>query len=525
MLFTSYGFIGFALALLTAYYIVPKKRQWPLLLIASCLFYAMADWRYLFFIALTALTVWFTACKMDGLNARQTAYLSENKGLSREEKKEYRAGIKAKKWKWLLGGLIFNIGILSVTKYTNFVITNVGKLVGGEFAPIDLIVPMGISFYTFQAVGYLIDVYRGTCPAQRHPLRFLLFVSFFPQLVQGPISRYGDLSKTLYEPHPFDPENVSFGLMRVAWGYFKKVVVADRLITGVTALVQGTDVYTGPFVFAAMLFYAFELYCDFTGGIDITIGLAEMMGIRLKENFELPFLSKNTKEYWNRWHITMGSWFTDYIFYPVSVCRPMLALSKWSRAHLGQAVGKRVPVYLCSFIVWFTTGLWHGAAWNFIVWGLANFVVIMISQELEPLYARFHKRFGWKNKPLYGAFEIVRTMLLMSCIRMFDCYRDVPMTFRMIGTMFTDIRPLALFDGTLLNIGLSGADYIVLLCAFAVVLSVSLVKNRRGSVRGLLWQKSAFAFYGCIALLCVATIVFGAYGAGYDAGQFIYNQF
>lgn len=525
MLFTSYGFIGFALILLLLYYLVPKRWQWPLLLIASCLFYAMADWRYLLFIGLTALTVWFTGCKMDALNARQAAYLAEHKELSREEKKEYRAKIKAAKWKWLLGGLIFNIGILSVTKYTNFVIANVGRLFGGQFAPVDLIVPMGISFYTFQAAGYLIDVYRGTCPAQKNPFKFALFVSFFPQLVQGPISRYGDLSQTLYAPHSFDPKTVSFGLMRVVWGYFKKVVVADRLITGVTALVQGTDVYTGPFVFAAMLFYAFELYCDFTGGIDITIGLAEMMGIRLKENFELPFLSKNTKEYWNRWHITMGSWFTDYIFYPVSVCRPMLKLSKWSRAHCSPAVGKRVTVYLSSFLVWFTTGLWHGAAWNFIVWGLANFVVIMASQELEPLYARFHKRFGWKDKPLYGAFEIVRTVLLMSCIRMFDCYRDVPMTFKMIGSMFTDLRPLALFDGTLLNIGLTGADYIVLLCAFAVVLTVSLVKNRRGSVRELLWQKPAFAFYGCIALLCIATVVFGAYGVGYDAGQFIYNQF
>ena len=524
MLFTSYGFIGFALALIALYYLVPKKWQWPLLLFASCGFYAVADPRYLLFIGTTALTVWFCAQQMDRLNAGQTSYLAAHPELSREEKKAFRASIKAKKWRWLLGGLLLNIGVLSVTKYTNFVLSNISSLLDRPFTPVSLLVPMGVSFYTFQAVGYLIDVYRGKQPAQKNPFQFALFVSYFPQLVQGPISRYGDLSATLFSPHPFDGKEFSFGLMRVAWGYFKKVVVADRLITAVTALVRNPETYSGPYVFAAMLFYAFQLYADFTGGIDITIGLSQMLGVRLKENFNLPFLSKNTKEYWNRWHISMGAWFTDYIFYPVSVCRPMLALSKWSRAHLPKAIAKRLPVYLASAIVWFTTGLWHGAAWNFIVWGLANFVVIMLSQELEPLYARFHKRFGLKDKPLYGAFEIIRTILLMSAIRMFDCYRNVPLTFRMIGSMFTDLRPLALFDGSMLAIGFSAADYIVLLCALFIILGVSLVKNKRGSVRDLIWQKP-FAFYGAIALLCVVTVVFGAYGAGYDSAQFIYNQF
>lgn len=525
MLFTSYGFIGFAVALLLLYYIVPKKWQWPLLLIASCAFYAMADPRYLLFIGCTSLSVWLCARKMEDIQNGCAASLRANKKLSRDEKKALRAQAKAKKRRWMLAALLGNIGVLAVTKYTGFVLSCAGSLLGKSFRAADLIVPMGISFYTFQAVGYLLDVYRGKQAAQRNYFRFALFVSFFPQLVQGPISRYGDLSETLYAPHSFDEKDVSFGLMRVAWGYFKKVVVADRLITGVTALVQGTELYTGPYVFAAMLFYAFELYCDFTGGIDITIGLAQMLGIRLKENFELPYFSKNIKEYWNRWHITMGSWFTDYIFYPVSVCQPMLKLSKWCRTHLGQAVGKRVTVYLSSLIVWFTTGLWHGAAWNFIVWGLANFVVIMISQELEPLYARFHSRFPVKKTRLYGAFEVLRTVLLMSMIRMFDCYRDVPMTLRMLSTMFTDIRPAALFDGTLLSIGLSGADYIVLACALLVIFCASLYKARHGSLRERLWQKNAFAFYGCIDVLIVLVVVFGAYGVGYDSSQFIYNQF
>ena len=344
-------------------------------------------------------------------------------------------------------------------------------------------------------------------------------------MVQGPISRYSQLSQTLYEGHSFDAKNVSMGIGRIAWGYFKKVVIADRLITAVTSLVSQPESYTGTYVFVAMLFYAFELYCDFTGGIDITIGIANTMGIKVAENFNLPYFSKNIKEYWNRWHITMGTWFTDYIFYPISVCSPMLKLSKWSRAHLGPVIGKRTTVYLSSLAVWFTTGLWHGAAWNFIVWGLMNFVVIMVSQELEPLYEKFHKKCPWYKSAPYTVFQIVRTILLMSAIRMFDCYRNVPITFKMLGTMFTQVNLRVFTDGSLLNIGIGSADYLILALGFVTVLGVSLMKVRVGSVREYIYTRSETLYCVIIALITVVTLVFGAYGVGYDSSQFIYNQF
>ena len=528
MLFTSYEFIAFLALVFVLFYTVPKKFQWVLLLVASYGFYYIADPRYLLFILVTTISTYFLSVKITDINQETEGYLKEHKKeLSREEKKAYKGKMKARKWNWLLLCLILNIGILSVTKYTNFVITNIDQLLGGNgvLSPVDMIVPMGISFYTFQSMGYIIDVYRGKQEAQRNPFKLALFVSFFPQLVQGPISRYGDLAPTLFAEHKFDGKTVSYGLMRMLWGYFKKMVIADRLLSAVTTLVQNTEVYTGTYVFIAMLFYAFELYCDFTGGIDITIGIAETMGIRLAENFNLPYFSKNIKEYWNRWHMTMGSWFTDYIFYPISVCGPMLKLSKWSRAHLGEQIGKRVPVYLSSFTVWLATGVWHGAAWNFIVWGLMNFVVIMISQELEPLYAKFHSKFNVKGKAPYEVFQIIRTILLMSMIRMFDCYRDVPLTFKMIGTMFTRVNLSAFTDGSLLEIGLSGADYIVLAAGLLIVLGVSMLKVRVGSVRDVLAKKPAICFYGLMGVLFVVIIVFGAYGIGYDASQFIYNQF
>ena len=513
---------------LLAYYLVPKKAQWPLLLVASYVFYWCASPWYLLFIGVTTVSTYAVSRLLERVNATQKAYLAEHKAeLDKEAKKAYKAKMKAKKWHLLLLCLIFNLGILSVTKYTNFVITNINAFLSGssKLALVDMIVPLGISFYTFQSMGYIIDVYRDKQPAQKNFFKLALFVSFFPQLAQGPISRYGDLSKTLYEPHCFERKTVSYGLMRILWGYFKKVVIADRLVTGVIALVGGQQ-YNGAYVFAAMLFYAFQLYCDFTGGIDITIGIAQTMGISLTENFNLPYFSKNIKEYWNRWHITMGSWFTDYIFYPISVCKPMLKLSKWSREHLGPAMGKRVTVYLSSFAVWLTTGIWHGAAWNFIVWGIMNWVVIMASQELEPLYAKFHSRFKVKGKAPYEVFQIIRTILLMSAIRMFDCYRDVPLTFKKVGSIFTTFNWNVLYDGSLLKIGLTMADYWVLLAGLAIVFGVSLYKYRSGkSVRDGLYAKHQTLFYVFMAVLLVLILVFGAYGIGFDSSQFIYSQF
>jgi D-alanyl-lipoteichoic acid acyltransferase DltB (MBOAT superfamily) len=528
MLFTSSQFIAFMAVVLLAYYLVPKKAQWPLLLVASYVFYWCASPWYLLFIGVTTVSTYGISRLLERVNATQKAYLAEHKAeLDKEQKKAYKAKMKAKKWHLLLLCLIFNLGILSVTKYTNFVITNINAFLSGssKLALVDMIVPLGISFYTFQSMGYIIDVYRDKQSAQKNFFKLALFVSFFPQLAQGPISRYGDLSKTLYEPHRFERKTVSYGLMRILWGYFKKVVIADRLVTGVIALVGGQQ-YNGAYVFVAMLFYAFQLYCDFTGGIDITIGIAQTMGIQLTENFKLPYFSKNIKEYWNRWHITMGSWFTDYIFYPISVCKPMLKLSKWSREHLGSAVGKRVTVYLSSFAVWLTTGIWHGAAWNFIVWGIMNWVVIMASQELEPLYAKFHSRFKVKGKAPYEVFQIIRTILLMSAIRMFDCYRDVPLTFKKVGSIFTTFNWNVLVDGSLLNIGLSMADYGVLLAGLAIVFGVSLYKYRSGkSVRDGLYAKHQTLFYTLMGVLLVLILIFGAYGIGFDSSQFIYSQF
>ncbi len=530
MLFTSYEFLGFLLVVFIMYYLLPGRAQWSFLLLASYAFYFMCDPRYLLFIAITTVSTFLAARTISDKKASFDLWFKEHKKeMEKEERKAAKAKEHSLEKKLFLSCLLFNLGILAVTKYTNFTIANINNILGafgngGTISFVDLIIPMGISFYTFQSMGYLIDVYNGKFEAQRNLLKFALFVSFFPQLVQGPISRYADLSKTLYEEHKFNWKTVSFGLQRILWGFFKKLVIADRILVAVQTIIGDTDTYNGFYAFAGAMFYALELYADFTGGIDITIGVAETLGIKVTENFIRPYFSKNIKEYWNRWHITMGTWFTDYIFYPISASQFMMKLSKKSRARLGNNLGKRVPVYLSSFIVWFTTGIWHGASWNFIVWGLGNFVVIMISQELEPFYRWFHSKvkvegtFGWK------IFRVVRTVLIMSSLRMFDCYRDVPLTFKMFGSIFTQSHLSQININAFTNMGITVYDYLVVFIGMLVLIAVSLIQ-RSGSVREKIACKAApvrfVVWYG----LFMVTVVFGAYGIGYSASQFIYNQF
>ncbi len=321
MLFTSYTFILFLLILFILYYVIPKKLQWVLLLVGSFVFYFYSGWENVAFMTATILATYYCSMGIGKLTRQQETYLKENKAqLSKEDKKAYKDRIKAKQKKLLLICLGVDLGILAVLKYTNFAIFNVNALLrifqAGEISFMDLVLPMGISFYTFQTVGYLVDVYRGKYEPERNLGKLALFVSFFPQLVQGPISRFDDLSQTLFAEHSFDGRNVSFGLQRILWGFFKKLVVADRILVAVKTITQDPGNYQGIFVLVGMVFYAIQLYADFTGGIDITIGIAQVFGIRLQENFQRPFFSKSITEYWRRWHITMGTWFRDYVFTP-----------------------------------------------------------------------------------------------------------------------------------------------------------------------------------------------------------------
>jgi D-alanyl-lipoteichoic acid acyltransferase DltB (MBOAT superfamily) len=353
-------------------------------------------------------------------------------------------------------------------------------------------------------MGYLIDVFWDKARAQKNPAKLALFTIFFPQVWMGPISRYDYIQESLFGPHKFDWASFQAGAQRVILGFFKKLVIADRL--GAISFHELTQ-FSGVSALFNMIVYAAALYCDFTGGIDIAIGIAECFGIKMEENFLSPFRSKNIFEYWRRWHITMGTWFRDYVFYPVSVSKPLQKLTAKIKSKHPQ-LARRVPVYIATMVTWFVTGIWHGAAWNFIAWGLANGVVILISQELQPLYGKFHERFPKMRGRAYDAFQVARTFLLMAFIRAFDIYQDVPLTFSRFASVFVRpqfgalaeaLKTLPWFDWLIAGLGIC----------------LLLPGSRR-------LRKLPAAFW---LLLVLAVLVFGVYGLGYDASAFIYTRF
>ena len=521
MQFTSVSFLLFAAVLLTVYYLVPQRWRWALLLAASYGFYLFAGAEYLFFILFTTLTTYgFTALMARNLEKQDTYLALHKQTLSREDKKAYKAAVKKHNRVLMAVCLVANFAILAVCKAC---LTEPFRTLaeGGSLSFLRLGLPLGISFYMFQSMGYVVDVYRGTVKAEKNVFRLALFVSYFPQLIQGPISKYSDLAPQLYGPHAFDRKQLSLGLQRLLWGFFKKLVIADRIAVAVAAL--KAPEFTGFGFFLLTVFYAVQIYADFTGGIDMALGLSQALGITLPENFIRPFFSKNIAEYWRRWHITLGEWMKGYIFYPISVSQPMLKLSKSAREKWGN-FGKRLPVYVASVATWFVTGIWHGLTLNFILWGMMNCFVIVVSEELAPLYERFHGRFGLKEKKWYGGFEMLRMFLLMNLIRIVDLFPDVGDYFSRMGSLVTTFNFSILWNGTMLKLGLTALDYGILLFGIALMFAVSLFQEKHGSVRALLWDRPVLRYVLVFAML-VLVLLLGSYGIGYNASNFIYNQF
>lgn len=531
MLFTSYKFIFFLIALFIIYYSVKPKYQWIVLLVFSYVFYAFAGIKYITYILLSTIVIYTVGVIIGNISQKQKNYLMVNKDvLSKEEKKKFKAASKKKQKMWLLAALIINLGVLISVKYLNFFIMNTNSIMHllnpdmKAVSYVNIIMPLGISFYTLQAIGYIVDVYRNIIPAEKNFFKLALFISFFPQVVQGPISRYNDLSKTLYGGDSFNYHKFVSGIQRVLWGFFKKLVIADCIAPAVNTIIKDYVNYNGGYILALIFMYTIELYADFTGGIDITIGISESLGITVSENFNRPFFSKSLKEYWRRWHITMCEWFRNYVFFSISSSHFIKKITKFSKNHFGDYIGKRFPVYIASFVTWFATGIWHGANWNFIVWGLINWLILMISEELEPLYEKFHKKSNFSNGLLYTVFEILRTFLLVSCLNLFDCYATLKETFNAFLSIFTVHNWNIFVDGSMLNIGIKITDYMVIAIGVLIMLMVSLFQ-RKGSVREQISVKRYPVKLVIWALLVVCIVIFGTYGIGYDGSQFIYNRF
>lgn len=497
-MFVSYNFIAVLVLSVGLYYTVFKKYQWQYLLFLSIVFYFSQGREYLLYMFVVTTGVYFAGLEIDRHSGKK---------------------------RYLYIGLLCSLGVLIFAKYTNFLLAGITSLFNSRYKGIDILLPLGISFYTFKSISYLVDVYQGKYRAERNFLKFTLYISFFPEIIQGPISRFDVISKTLFITHKFSKKSFIRGLYRVMWGYMKKMIVADRLLPLVTTIVTKPSEYNGVFVFAGAALYAVELYADFTGGIDITLGIAEFFGIKLEENFIRPYFSKSVKEYWTRWHITMGTWFRDYVFYPVSVSNIMMFISGKSKKIFGNRIGRKIPVYISTIIVWFLTGLWHGAGLNFIAWGLLNGTVILISNEMRGLYRKFHSLIPVKRifPEMYTAFTILRTILIMSTFRMLDCYGDVIITFRAFLSIFTIDNWNLIRNITEIS-EVKKSDLLLVFISIIIMFFVSFLSRNR-SLRDLILEKSEFVWYIGISLMFIVIIVFGTYGIGYDSLQFIYNRY
>lgn len=493
MSITSLWFALFAGTLIWVYYRVPGKWQWAVLLAASYGFYLWAGIRYFFFLLFTTLSTYLTTVTM----ANNLAACPPPEARRRN-----------KGCLWLCLGANFGILLLCKLCLTERVSQAVGNT---PISFLTLGLPMGISFFMFQSMGYVLDVYRGKAAALHNPLHLALFVGYFPQLIQGPISKFSQLSPQLLSPHRFDKKQVSFGMERMLWGYFKKLVLADRIAPWAAALRSAEG--NGAAFWLLAFVYALQIYADFTGGIDITLGFSQMLGISLTENFQRPFFAKNTAEFWRRWHISLGAWMREYIFYPVCVSRPCLELGRYTRKHWG-SFGKRFPVYIATTATWLTTGLWHGLTPNFILWGMLNCTVIVVSEELEPMYRRFHARLSWKEKPWYRIFQMLRTFCLMNLIRLCDLYPDVREYFQAMAAPWCRVEIP----------GATVPDGILLILGTGVLLAVSLYQEKWGCLREALWKRPVLRQWVFSALF-LAVLLLGCYGVEHEASSFIYNQF
>ncbi|MEG2145760.1 MAG: MBOAT family O-acyltransferase, partial [Lachnospiraceae bacterium] len=435
MSFISMEFLIFVCVAVLGYYLIPKKCQWMWLLAFSYLFYMSVSIKIVFFLLFTTLTTYTAGILLDRIQST-----SEDKMV-----------IKKNKRRVIILTLLLNFGMLAFLKYANFAIDNVNAIFNSNFIHRNLLLPLGISFYTFQSMGYILDVYWGKYKPERNPFRFALFVSFFPQLLQGPIGRFDRLAHQFFETHTFDLTRIQLGLQLMLWGYFKKIVIADRAATVVNKVFSEYTNYTGMTVVIAVLLYSVQLYADFSGGMDVVMGVAELFGIRLDANFKRPYFATSITDFWHRWHITLGTWMKDYVFYPLSLSKWMNRFGKKTKKIFGKKTGRVIPVALANVVVFLIVGVWHGAAWKYIAYGLYNGLIIAISNLIAPLYKKgFAISHINEKSRIWKLFQILRTFILVNISWYFDMAVSLTAAFVMMKNTVKNFTFSTLTDGSLL---------------------------------------------------------------------------
>lgn len=527
--YNSLTFILFITFVFLIYFAVPKKIQWIVLLIASYVFYFFASVPMSVFLVASTLITFYTGIVIGKINAKLGVALAEE-GLDKGARKQLKKAFKGKARIVLVCGLILNFGILGVLKYYNFFANNLNSLftvfsADASLPHLNLLLPLGISFYIFQSSGYMIDVYRKKYAPDQNIAKFALFVSFFPQLLQGPISRYDGLAAQLTASHKFSFDSLKFGLQLMLWGFFKKLVIADRLAPLVGTVFDSGSEFGFFINCLGTLAYGLQLYCDFSGGIDVARGIAEVMGITMAQNFQRPYFAKTVGEFWRRWHMTLGSWAKDYVFYPIVLSKNMSKLSR-RLERFGSHIARVLPPCIATMVCFLMIGVWHGAAWKYVFYGLYYGLLIALSQLLNPLFNKVADKlkidrhcFSWQ------LFGMLRTLFLVSIGRCITRSGGFMSGFTMIKSSLTNWDPWTLYDGTMLKLGLSQADYHIVFAGILILLIVGILQEKGLGIRATLNKQNLWFRWFMIIGAVIAILLLGVYGPNYNAQDFIYAQF
>lgn len=530
MAINSLNFIIFVAIVCLLYFVVPKKIKWVVLLIANYIFYWLCSKKLIVYMLITTISIYLLALWMGKIDSK-TKELCKNE-QDRAIKKQLKHKAKTKK-KWIVFlAVLINFGILISLKYCNFIFKNLNFIFDMIKIPIEIpfkhiILPLGISYYTLQAISYIIDVYREKYLPDKNLGRVALFVSFFPQMVEGPIGRYDDLAHQLYEPHKFSYENAKFGIQLILWGYFKKMVIADRAVLYVNEVFAHYQNYVGiPLFFAAVL-YTLQIYAEFSGCIDIVRGIAQILGINMAENFRRPFFSKSVQEFWRRWHITLGAWFKDYIFYPISLSSLTVKISNISKKIFKTSyITKLVPVIFAMFFVWFGNGIWHGASYKYIFYGLYYYIIMIFGMIFEPFGENILKLLKINTETFsYRLWQMIRTTIFVIFGMLIFRSNSLHTAWHIFKNIFTTTNIDLLFNGKMFNIGFTYADFNILVISTTIMLVVSILQERGHKIREEISKQNLPFRWILYYSIIFAIIIFGIYGPGYVASDFIYGQF
>ena len=526
------------------YYILPKRVRWTALLLGNLIFYSFCGKKEFAILLFTAAAVYLAGRRIGVLSgelkaqkdhaaelrrALKSAPEEEKEEIKREqdlqkaEEKAQRASLK----KVLIAGIAVPVAILVITKYTNFLLGLGGRIVLGERpAALRLIVPLGISFYTFQMIAYLMDVYRGRIPALTNPAKFFLYVSFFPTITQGPIARYEQLGEQLMAGNAYRFENVRDGLILIFWGLAKKLIVAERLGVFVGTVFRDYESYGGVLFLITAAVYSVQIYADFSGCMDIAAGSARVFGIEIEKNFLRPYFSESIPEFWRRWHVTLGTWFKDYIFIPVSISKPVMKLGRNIKKKTGGKFGKQVPTVAALTVVWLLTGIWHGAELKYIVWGMFHGTLIILSTLFGGNIAAWTGKAGiHPEKTVWKLFRIARTFFLCCIGRIFFVARGVRAGLAILVSAFAGPHLRYLKPSVIAGLGINKKNWLVLAVFCAVWFAVSVLSERGRDVLSDFSRLPLLLRWCLLYLLVFGVLIFGVYGAGVNVSAFIYEQF